>query len=365
MFTSDLIIIGSGPGGYRAADYAARCGLSVTIIESKHAGGTCLNTGCIPTKALAHDAKLHQRSWPESINRKNEVISQLIKGVETLLTQKQITFVHGQAKFKDAHTVVVNEALYTAQNIIIATGSQPATPPIEGAQSDTVITSDQLLSLTELPTSLCIIGAGVIGMEFASILNRFGCKVTVIESLKECLNTIDNDIAKRVRKQMERRGIEFYLSCNVKRITGNSIFFEDKKGAEQCVNDEKILIATGRRPNLSGLHLEKTDIDFTPKGIVVNENMQTTKPHIFAIGDCNGRQLLAHAATFQGFRAVNTIVDKADKINLNIMPAAVFTEPETACVGLTLQVAEEQGINAQEVKGFYRANGRSLGHRSR
>ena len=360
MFTSDLIIIGSGPGGYRAADYAARCGLSVTIIESKHAGGTCLNTGCIPTKALAHDAKLHQRSWPESINRKNEVISQLIKGVETLLTQKQITFVHGQAKFKDAHTVVVNEALYTAQNIIIATGSQPATPPIEGAQSDTVITSDQLLSLTELPTSLCIIGAGVIGMEFASILNRFGCKVTVIESLKECLNTIDNDIAKRVRKQMERRGIEFYLSCNVKRITGNSIFFEDKKGAEQCVNAEKILIATGRRPNLSGLDLEKTDIDFTPKGIVVNENMQTTKPHIFAIGDCNGRQLLAHAATFQGFRAVNVILGKTDQVNINIMPSAVFTEPETACVGLTLQAAEEQGINVQEVKGFYRANGRAL-----
>ena len=187
MFTSDLIIIGSGPGGYRTADYAARCGLSVTIIESKHAGGTCLNTGCIPTKALAHDAKLHQRSWTEAINRKNEVVSQLIKGVETLLSQKQITVVHGQAKFKDTHTVVVNKALYTAQNIIIATGSQPATPPIEGAQSDTVITSDQLLSLTELPRSLCIIGAGVIGMEFASILNRFRCKVTVIESLKECL----------------------------------------------------------------------------------------------------------------------------------------------------------------------------------
>ena len=197
-------------------------------------------------------------------------------------------------------------------------------------------------------------------MEFASILNRFRCKVTVIESLKECLNTIDNDIAKRVRKQMERCGIEFYLSCNVKRITGNSIFFEDKKGAEQCVNAEKILIATGRRPNLSGLHLEKTDIDFTPKGIVVNENMQTTKPHIFAIGDCNGRQLLAHAATFQGFRAVNVILGKTDQININIMPSAVFTEPETACVGLTLQAAEEQGINAQEVKGFYRANGRAL-----
>ena len=360
MFTSDLIIIGSGPGGYRAAGYAARCGLSVTIIESKYPGGTCLNTGCIPTKALAHDALLHKRSWAEAISRKNEVVAQLAKGIESLLSQKEITLVRGQAEFQDAHTVMVGEASYTARNIIIATGSQPAIPPIEGAQSDAVITSDRLLSLTELPASLCIIGTGVIGMEFASILNSFGCKITVIEYLKECLNTLDDDIAKRVRKQMERRGIDFHLSCKVRRIAGGKVFFEDRKGDERCTEAALTLIATGRRPSLTGLGLEKTGIDFTTKGIAVDDNMRTNIPHIYAIGDCNGRQLLAHAATFQGFRAVNTILEKADKINLNIMPAAVFTKPETACVGLTLHAAQEQGISAQERKGFYRANGRAV-----
>ena len=360
MFTSDLIIIGSGPGGYRAAGYAARCGLNVTIIESKQPGGTCLNTGCIPTKALAHDALLHKRSWTEAISRKNEVVAQLAKGIESLLSQKEITLVRGQAEFQDAHTVMVGEASYTARNIIIATGSQPAIPPIEGAQSDAVITSDRLLSLTEPPASLCIIGAGVIGMEFASILNSFGCKITVIEYLKECLNTLDDDIAKRVRKQMERRGIDFHLSCKVRQIAGGKVFFEDRKGDKHCTEAALMLIATGRRPSLTGLGLEKTGIDFTTKGIAVDDNMRTNIPHIYAIGDCNGRQLLAHAATFQGFRAVNTILEKADKINLNIMPAAVFTEPETACVGLTLHAAQEQGINAQERKGFYRANGRAV-----
>jgi len=149
MFTSDLIIIGSGPGGYRAAGYAARCGLNVTIIESKQPGGTCLNTGCIPTKALAHDALLHKRSWAEAISRKNEVVAQLAKGIESLLSQKEITLVRGQAEFQDAHTVMVGEASYTARNIIIATGSQPAIPPIEGAQSAAVITSDRLGQLPD------------------------------------------------------------------------------------------------------------------------------------------------------------------------------------------------------------------------
>lgn len=360
MFTSDLIIIGSGPGGYRAADYAARNGLSVTIIESKQAGGTCLNTGCIPTKALAHDANLQKRTWAEAIRRKDEVVEQLAKGVEGLLSQQGITRVNGHARFKDAHTVMVGEALYTAHNIIIATGARPALPPIAGSELPHVITSNQLLSLKELPKSLCIIGAGVIGMEFASLLNRFGCKVTVIEYLKECLNNFDNDIAKRVRKQMERRGIDFHLSCKVTQITETEVHFEDKRGHENSVKNDLTMISTGRVANLTDLGLENTGVNFTPKGIIVDGNMQTNIPHIYAIGDCNGRQLLAHAATFQGFKAVNSILGKADHINLNIMPAAVFTNPETACAGMNMQMAQEQGLNAQERKGFYRANGRAV-----
>lgn len=360
MFTSDLIIIGSGPGGYRAADYAARNGLNVTIVENKQAGGTCLNTGCIPTKALVHDADLQKRSWAEAVSRKNKVVDQLAKGIESMLAQQGITMVHGLAEFQDAHTVMVDGALYSAHHIIIATGSEPAIPPIEGISNSCVITSNQLLSLKELPKSLCIIGAGVIGTEFASLLNSFGCKVTVIEYLKECLNSFDSDIAKRVRKQMERRGIDFHLSCKVTQITEGKVHFEDKKGDEHSLSAHLTLVATGRLPNLSGFGIEKSGVNFTSKGIAVNDNMQTNIPHIYAIGDCNGRQLLAHAATFQGFKAVNSILGKTDHINLNIIPAAVFANPETACAGLTLSAAQEQGVHAQERKGFYRANGRAV-----
>mgnify|MGYP006322031747 FL=1 len=369
MKSFDLIIIGSGPGGYNAAHYAAKHGLQVAIVESLKAGGTCLNIGCIPTKSLAHDAELvneqhltddeKAEAFVKAMERKEGVERQLVEGVETLLSQPGITLFHGEAAFKDAHTISVGGEDLEGKNIIIATGSLPKMPPIPGIDSPAVISSTELLSLSQRPKSLCIVGAGVIGMEFAYILHSFGCKVTVVEFLKESLSTMDGDIAKRLRKLLEKQGIEFYFQSGVKRIDGNKVTFE-RKGKEQTVEAEKILVATGRKANIDGLQLDNTGVTADRRGIIVDDNMRTNVDHIYAIGDCNARQMLAHAASFQGFRAVNTILGKSDNIHLDIMPAAVFTSPEAAGVGPTEEQCKEKNTEYKTYKGFYRANGRAL-----
>lgn len=361
---TDIIIIGSGPGGYRTASYALQQGKQVVIIEKAEAGGTCLNSGCIPTKCLAHDAEVNASDFPAAAERKRNVKDQLRQGIEQLLAAPGITFVRGEATFKDAHTVIVDGAEYEADDIIIATGSSAKMPPLEGIDNPRVITSTEALDFQSLPSEIIIIGAGVIGMEFASILSRFGSKVTVIEYLKECLPVIDKDIAKRVRKQIEKfQGVTFFMDSAVKAITDNEVVFvSNKNGKEtrlECPGCP-VLIATGRKPNIEGLNLEAAGVEYSPKGITVNDNMLTSVPHIYAIGDVTGRQMLAHAATFMGFRAVNTIVGKADKIRFDIMPSAIFTYPEAAAVGLTEDQCKQQGIECRALKGYYRANGKAL-----
>lgn len=361
---TDIIIIGSGPGGYRTAGYALQQGKQVVIIEKAEAGGTCLNSGCIPTKCLAHDAEANASDFPAAAERKRNVMNQLRQGIEQLLSAPGITLVRGEATFKDARTVTVDGIDYEADDIIIATGSSSKMPPVEGIDNPRVITSTEALNFQTLPAEIVIIGAGVIGMEFASILSRFGAKVSVIEYLKECLPVIDKDIAKRVRKQMEKlQGVTFYMDSAVKAINDNEVVFvSNKNGKEtrlECPGCP-LLIATGRKPNIEGLNLEAAGVEYSPKGITVNDNMLTSVPHIYAIGDVTGRQMLAHAATFMGFRAVNAIVGKADKIRFDIMPSAIFTYPEAAAVGLTEDQCKEQGIECRALKGYYRANGKAL-----
>lgn len=361
---TDIIIIGSGPGGYRAAGYALQQGKQVVIIEKAEAGGTCLNSGCIPTKCLAHDAEANASDFPAAAERKRNVMNQLRQGIEQLLSAPGITLVRGEATFKDARTVTVDGTDYEADDIIIATGSSSKMPPVEGIDNPRVITSTEALNFQTLPAEIVIIGAGVIGMEFASILSRFGAKVSVIEYLKECLPVIDKDIAKRVRKQIEKlQGVTFYMDSAVKAINDNEVVFvSNKNGKEtrlECPGCP-VLIATGRKPNIEGLNLEAAGVEYSPKGITVNDNMLTSVPHIYAIGDVTGRQMLAHAATFMGFRAVNAIVGKADKIRFDIMPSAIFTYPEAAAVGLTEDQCKEQGIECRALKGYYRANGKAL-----
>ena len=361
MTTTDLIIIGAGPGGYRAAEYAAKQGLKVVIFETGEVGGTCLNVGCIPTKTYVHSA-----TFAEARERMAAVVPQLRAGVESILSHPNITLVKEACKFIDANCV--NE--FTAPHIIIATGSETKWLPIEGAQTDPrVVDSTGLLQLEQLPKRLAIIGAGVIGMEFASVFRRFGSEVTVIEYLKECLPALDSDLAKRLRKQMEKEGITFHMQCAVKQIADGEVFFEDKKGNTQSVEADIILMATGRKPRTEGLGLEHLGITLAPNGAIpTDDNFGVLSPlplegmgeALFAIGDVNGRQMLAHAAEMQAVRVVNQIIGKKDNIRFDIMPAAIFTSPEAACVGPTEDQLKEQGIAYECKKSFWRANGKAL-----
>ena len=354
MSHADLIIIGAGPGGYRAAEYAAKQGLTVVICEREHVGGTCLNVGCIPTKTYVHAA-----SFAEARERMAQVVSQLRAGVETILSHPNITLVRGTAQLVAADTVMVQHSsfnvqrstfnvqcstsdvqcsTFTAPNIIIATGSETKWLPVKGIDDPRVVDSTGMLNLEHQPRRLAIVGAGVIGMEFASVFHRFGTEVTVIEYLKECLPALDGDIAKRLRKLMEKRGITFRMKTAVEDLTD--------------IDADVILMATGRKPHADGLGLEAAGITPAANGAIPVDDNFLCGSHIYAIGDCNGRQMLAHAAEMQAVRAVNHILGRADGIRFDVMPAAIFTDPEAAYVG----AADGQCCH----KSFWRANGKAL-----
>ena len=344
MSETDLIIIGAGPGGYRAAEYAAKQGMKVTIFENNEVGGTCLNVGCIPTKTYVHSA-----TFAEARERMATVIPQLRAGVEGILSHPNITLVREKAVF--GKTPLLLEGVGKVP-IIIATGSETKWLPIKGIDDPRVVDSTGLLNLDNLPKRLAIIGAGVIGMEFASVFHRFGSEVTVIEYLKECLPALDSDIAKRLRKYLEKQGITFKMKTAVENIAD--------------IDADVILMATGRRPRTEGLNLEALGITLTLQGAIpVDDNYQLPIVNsqlngVYAIGDVNGRQMLAHAAEMQAVRAVNHILGKQDNIRFDIMPAAIFTTPEAACVGPTEDQLKEQGIAYECRKSFWRANGKAL-----
>ena len=337
MNNADLIIIGAGPGGYRAAEYAAKQGLKVTIFEADNVGGTCLNVGCIPTKTYVHSA-----SFAEARERMSQVVPQLRQGVEGILSHPNITLVHEKGVFVDAHSI--ND--YTAPNIIIATGSETKWLPIKGVDDPRVVDSTGLLNLEALPKRLAIIGAGVIGMEFASVFNRFGVEVTVIEYLKECLPALDSDIAKRLRKCLEKKGITFHMKTAVENVAD--------------IDADVILMATGRKPRVQA-DFANAGIEYDERqGVKVNEHFETNVKGIYAIGDCNTRQMLAHAAEMQAVHVVNHILGKHDNIRFDIMPAAIFTHPEAACVGPTEDQLKESQTPYVCKKSFWRANGKAL-----
>ena len=345
MSEVDLIIIGAGPGGYRAAEYAAKQGLKVVIFEGAEVGGTCLNVGCIPTKTYVHSA-----TFAEARERMAQVVPQLRAGVESILSHPNITLVREKAQFVDSHTVTSltfsPSHPLTSNSIIIATGSETKWLPIKGSDDPRVVDSTGLLNLETLPKRLAIIGAGVIGMEFASVFSRFGSEVTVIEYLKECLPALDSDIAKRLRKTLEKRGITFKMKTAVEDIAD--------------IDADVILMATGRKPRVQS-DFANAGIEFDErKGVQTDENFETTVKGVYAIGDVNGRQMLAHAAEMQAIRVVNHIIGKQDGIDFSIMPAAIFTEPEAACVGPTEDQLKEQGIDYECRKSFWRANGKAL-----
>ena len=372
----DIIIIGAGPGGYETAADAAAHGLNVAIVERDQMGGTCLNRGCIPTKALCRNAEVinlmrEAEVWGVKtgelafdyapvFERKEAVVKQLREGVEMLMGAPGITAIKGEAILKDANTVMVNGEEYSAKNIIIATGSAPRGLPIEGA--DLAMTSDDILAMETLPKSLCIVGGGVIGMEFAAVFSTFGVEVTVIEYCKEILPPFDKDVAKRLKTVLSKRGIKIITSAAVNGITqgedGYTVSYE-LKGKPQSVTCEKVLMSVGRQPVLPQ-GLDAVGVTVGRRGIEVDDNMMTNVPGVYAIGDVNGRMMLAHAASAQGLRALHAIMGKTDDIKLDIVPSAVFTVPELAMVGLTEEQCAEKGLDVTVKKSFFRSNGKAV-----
>lgn len=385
-----IIIIGAGPGGYETALLAAKRGVEVILIESGNVGGTCLNEGCIPTKSFCRNAEVldglqnasefgltglsYGFDFKAVVSRKNAVVEQLRGGVEGLLGHKLITLVHGKAYFKDEHTVAVipssgdaGESLYTADFIMIATGSVSASLPVPGADLPGILTSREILDIEDVPSSLCVIGGGVIGLEFASIFRSFGSEVTVLEYCKDILPRFDTDLSKRLKQSLGKRGIEIETQAQVTGIETVSssegmryrVAFT-KKGKDGSIVADKVLMAVGRKANFAGLGLETAGIAVGRRGVTVNEYMQTNVPHIYAIGDVNGLMMLAHAATFQGIVALDHIMGLENNIDLSVMPAAVFTSPEAACVGMTEEECKEAGMPVKCLKSFFRANGKAV-----
>lgn len=392
-FIMKLTIIGAGPGGYETALAAASAGLEVVLVSDSPVGGVCLNEGCIPTKTFCRNAELLDNlkdasefgintgeislDFAKVIERKNAVISQLQGGIEFLLKSRNVSFVRGRAEFKDRNTVIVNGTEeITSDYIVIATGSVSATLPIPGADAEGVVTSREMLSLDSIPQRLCIIGAGVIGLEFASIFNSFGSEVTVLEYCKDILPHFDTDLAKRLKQALGKKGIKIETGAQVKAIeradTGGSLSVKySKKDVDFSAEADKVLMAVGRRPAVQSLNLDAVGIEYSPKGIVTDSDMRTNVPNIFAIGDIRGGIMLAHAATFEGKRALNAILADIregspeegrilDGIDFGIIPAAVFTRPEVATVGLTEEDCKDKELKIKCLKSMFRANGKAV-----
>ncbi|MBR6001687.1 MAG: dihydrolipoyl dehydrogenase [Bacteroidales bacterium] len=382
-----ITIIGAGPGGYETALEAAAKGIEVTLVSSGPVGGTCLNEGCIPTKALLRSAEVYETvkeaasfgveagecrlDFAAAMARKDAVVDQLRSGVEFLLKHKLITLLRGKASLCGKNNVRValdegGEVNVEADYVIIATGSVAASLPIPGADLPGVISSKEVLSLEALPKSVCVIGAGVIGLEMASMLNSFGCEVSVLEYCPDILPRFDTDLAKRLKQSLGKRGISIETSAQVKYIeaTPEGLVTSYVRKEKECsVTAEKVLMAVGRRPALGSLNFEEAGIAVTPKGVIVDAYMQTSVPGVYAIGDIAGGYMLAHTATAQGRRALNHILTgcpkdgPVDSIRLDVVPAAVFTRPEAATVGLT---EDECKIPVKVCKSFFRANGKAV-----
>lgn len=377
---ADLIIIGAGPGGYETALLAAARGKKVVLVNGDRLGGTCLNAGCIPTKCMVKDAAVVNTlrnagdfavdnvnfdiDFNRVVTRREQVVTQLRQGVATLLDKAGVTVVEGKASFKDEFTVCVGDDEYNAEHIIIATGSLSKSLPVPGADAEFVMTSDDILRIEYVPARLVVVGGGVIGLEFASVFNAFGSDVTVIEFMKNIAPVFDSDISKRLKQSLARKGVKILTGAAVKKIEQNEqyeiVTTYELKGKEETVVSSDLLMAVGRRPNVEGLNLEAAGVSYSAKGIPVDDNMRTNVSHIYAIGDVNARMMLAHVASYQGRRALDSIDGKGDDIRFDVVPSALFTDPECAMCGLTEEQCKEAGREIKIGKSFYRANGKAM-----
>lgn len=356
----DLVVIGAGPGGYEAAAHAGRMGKKVALIEKGRMGGACLNVGCIPAKTFLRSSKLFHEcgqaakygvrlgsvefDMPAVVARKNRVVGTLTKGVEGLLKRAGVEVIAGQARLIARNAVEVGAVRYEAANILLATGSRPAAPPIPGIGSEGVLDSDTVFALTHVPAKIAIIGGGYIGLEFACFFNEVGAQVAVYEMLPQIAAGADLEISSRLLEIMKRAGIEFNLSAKVLGIEGRTIRYATAGGSESSASADCILNATGRAPVVDGLGLEEVGVDFSPTGVRTSELGKTNVAGVWACGDVTGRRMLAHAATREGIVAVNNMFGKKDRIRYLAIPAVVYTHPEVAAVGRTEEELKALGI---------------------
>ncbi|MBR4120485.1 MAG: dihydrolipoyl dehydrogenase [Spirochaetales bacterium] len=377
-----LIVIGAGPGGYEAALAASKLGLRTAVIEKRELGGTCLNRGCIPTKALLHASETYRQALSSDTlgihatdvsldiqqlyQYKDQTVEKLRNGVQTLLKAAKVDVIQGRAKINNDRSVSVEgpgAGTYTADNILIATGSEPSRPPIPGLDNEGVLTSDELLEkLDILPESIVIIGGGVIGVEFATFFNDLGCTVTVIEALDRLLPNMDRELGQGLAVQLKKRGVNVFTSSKVssvsraERLTVN--FTQKEK--ENTAEGEIVLCAIGRRPYTEGLFAPELGIEMDGRRIKVDENFRTSVEGIYAIGDVSSKIQLAHVAMAQGIACVRAIAGKQDDTDLNIVPSCVYTRPEIASVGMTEEEAKMAQIPVKTAKVTMFSNARTI-----
>ena len=359
-----VAIIGGGPAGYSAAEAAGKAGLTVVLFEKNSLGGVCLNEGCIPTKTLLYSAKVfdtarHASKYavkvadasvdlPKIIARKSKVVRKLVLGVKAKLTAAQVEIVQGEAQIIDCHHISCGEEVYECENLILCTGSETFIPPIKGLDSVQYWTHREALSEKEIPSSLVIVGGGVIGMEFASFYNSLGVEVTVIEMMDEILGGMDKELSALLRAEYAKRGVHFFLSTKVVEVgnteEGIQVSYENAEGAGH-VTAQKLLMSVGRRPVTKGFGLENLNLALTERGkIKTDEYAESSVSGVYACGDLNGVSMLAHTAVREAEVAVHHILNKEDKMSYRAIPGVVYTNPEIAAVGATEEVLQREGV---------------------
>lgn len=374
-----IAILGGGPGGYVAAIKAAQLGAKTVLIEGGAIGGVCLNEGCIPTKTLLKSAKVYQDilnsekygigiggqaeiriDWAAMLQRKDGVVSQLTSGVENLLKQNGVEVIYGYGEVLDRHTIMVGGEKISAENLIIATGSSPTILPIPGLEaaleSGFAVTSTGALELPEVPGELIVVGGGVVGMEFAALFNALGSKVTVLEKFT-VLGSLDADLQKYMLRLLKRKGVEIYNEADIQRFEGSTVVAKINGETREFTGD-RVIVSLGRRPNVQAV--EKLGLAMDKGGIRTNERLETNIPGVYAIGDVNGKQMLAHVASAEGLVAVENIMGKAVTINYDKVPACIYSFPEVAVVGLTEAEAKRRGHDLKVGTFPLAANGKAL-----
>jgi dihydrolipoamide dehydrogenase len=356
----DLIVIGAGPGGYDAAAHAGHMGKKVALVEKQRVGGTCLNVGCIPAKAFLQSSRLYREcaeakafgveidafrfDMPTVVERKNRIVGTLVKGVEGLLKRSGVEVIAGHARLVARNRVQVGDEILEAANILLATGSRPVVPPIPGIGSETVLDSTGVFELAQVPSRVAIIGGGYIGLEFASFFGEIGVEVNVFEMLPQIAAGCDGDVSDRLLQTLKRSGVTFNLSCRVVGIEGGTVRYEDSSGEKKAYAADCVLNATGRAPVVGDLGLAEVGVDFSPKGVRVNDQGKTNVPGVWACGDVTGQYMLAHVATREGIVAVNSMFGRPDRARYDAVPAVIYTHPEVASAGRTEEQLKAAGI---------------------